>query len=38
MTIGERDVLTTMALCVFAKVLIWKGDTKASYSKCNDHV
>lgn len=37
MATGERYVLTTMALCVISKTLIWKGDTKASYSKCNDH-
>lgn len=33
----EKYVLTTMPLCVAAKVTIWKGDTKANYTKCNDH-
>lgn len=27
-----------MALCVIAKVLKWKADTKAIYSKSNDHI
>lgn len=31
------NILTTMSLCVFAKVLEWKGYTEASYSKCNNH-
>lgn len=30
------DVLTTMALCVFAKGFKWQIEAKASYTKCND--
>lgn len=34
----ERDVPTTVALCVIAKVFKWKADTKAIYSESNDDI
>lgn len=34
----HEDAPTTVSLCVIPKEFIWKIDSKARNSKCNDHI